>query len=33
LAITVLGLPSVLRVRVVRVALPNGEFEVLVTNL
>jgi len=33
LAITVLGLPSVLRVRFVRVALPNGEFEVLVTNL
>ncbi len=33
LAITVLGLPSVLRVRFVRVALPNDEFEVLVTNL
>jgi len=28
-----LGLPSVLRVRFVRVTLPNGEFEVLVTNL
>ncbi len=33
LAITLLGLPSSLRVRFVRVTLPNGEFEVLVTNL
>jgi Transposase DDE domain len=33
LAITVLGLPSSLRVRFVRVVLPNGDFEVLVTNL
>jgi hypothetical protein len=28
-----LGLPSALRVRFVRVVLPNGDFEVLVTNL
>jgi hypothetical protein len=28
-----LGLPSILRVRFVRVVLPNGDFEVLVTNL
>ncbi len=33
LAILALGLPSVLRVRFVRVVLPNGDFEVLVTNL
>jgi len=32
LAILALGLPSVLRVRFVRVVLPNGDFEVLVTN-
>ena len=33
LTIIALGLPSVLTVRVVRVRLPNGELEVLVTNL
>jgi len=33
LAITLLRLPSSLRVRLVRVVLPNGDFEVLVTNL
>ena len=33
LSLARLGLPSVLRVRFVRVVLPNGEFEVLVTNL
>ena len=32
LSLARLGLPSVLRVRFVRVVLPNGEFEVLVTN-
>jgi len=33
LAVMTLGLPSVLTVRFVRVKLPNGELEVLVTNL
>ena len=32
LAVLALGLPSVLTVRFVRVRLPNGELEVLVTN-